>query len=65
MAEVDSKYEAGVEEMRLEAIYAVEEWHKSPEGLDKETFTNAEVHNIISALAEDIRNAKVFAESAA
>ena len=58
MAGVASKFDTGVEAMRQKAVDCVEAWHHSVE-TDKLSMTNAEVHELINAIAGDIRVVKV------
>ena len=58
MVEEASKFDAGVEAMRQAAIDRVVPYHHSVQ-TDKPSMTNAEVHELIDAIADDIRVAKV------
>lgn len=61
MANVATQFETGVEAMRIVAVNRVSAWHHSVE-TDKPSMTNAEIHDLINAITDDIRLAKVEGE---
>lgn len=59
MAQIASKFEAGVEAMRLVAIDRVNAWHKGAKWIDQQSVSVDEVHQLLNAIAGDIQIASV------